>query len=365
MAGNTNDFEARIAHLNAKGTHQETTSSTKRPVRRGVIVSAILGSCALVAVGIAVTIMVPKLNAMTEMISVASATSKPNQEPAMSPIANEVVEPLKVESKPKAQPRIATNIDIGQHAKPVTKTIKPKRVTAKKTEPTKPTKSLTLAHKYFPAAPLGWVVVTPEDSPTKMGSGGSKAEKEKVKRDHAQAVEDGINRVAARWPGGREAMEAHTRYRELKGMISGLPLLRAVIGELTNKSKVIYFDPKSNAYLKAEIQFLPKHQRLGSKDDKASWGTEIVNRLSKRYGSKGVPTQFLEFSGGVAYLDTTSLTRVEFVSMGSNLENYGMVIALNHRTQLEILGQMKPEQIKAFLRGFDFDALEKRAEAMD
>ena len=360
MADNTNDFEARIAHLNEKGTHQETTSSTKRPVRRGVIVSALLGSCALVAVGIAVTIMVPKLNAMTEMVSVASATSKEQ-------IAQQVVEPLKIEDapKPKAQPRIATNIDIGQHAKPVTKSVKPKRVAAKKIEPPKPTKSLTLAHKYFPAAPLGWVAVTPEDSPTKMGSGGSKAEKEKVKRDHAQAVEDGINRVAARWPGGRKAMEAHPRYRDLKGMITSLPLARAVRGELTNKSKVIYFDPKSNGYLKAEIQFLPKHQRLGSKDDKASWGTEIVNRLSKRYGSKGVPTQFLEFSGGVAYLDTTKLTRVEFVSMGSNLENYGMVIALNHRTQLEILGQMKPEQIKAFLRGFDFDALEKRAEAMD
>lgn len=231
-------------------------------------------------------------------------------------------------------------------------------------EPEQMHDDLAAAMTYFPKAPTGWFALTPEVSPTTLGTGTPKAEKEKVGADHRAATEQALAQIASQYPGGSAALEAHPRFRDVKDYVNSQPVLRKFHGKGTHKAKALYIG-QDGSYLKVGLTFVEPADFFGPADNSNIWGDAIVDRLSKKYGSKGIPTSFIGYHGGVAYSDTTSLTEVKQATMGTGPERFDMVLALNHGTQITLYGEISPDHLKRFLRSFDHDALLTRVNQIE
>lgn len=362
-------FEARLARIDNAGyvpirqsmeAQRETPTPTKS---RGAFLG--IAVMAVAAVGIAM-IGLPALNTIKSELAMMEQSFEPpadtpkiqiDERVASPVVATQTATPPKETPRSAAQARLASALEAAQKTT-LSRPSGPKTVKA-------PVQNLTHAKAFMPPAPMGWITVTPEDSPTTMGSGGTQAERDKVGENHKRAIQSALDRIASRYPGGRSAFEQDDRFRDVQTYVSSLPMVRAVHGDQPNKVRFYYFHPRSEAKLKLELRFLTPSKQLGAPDDDPRvWGDAIVNRLSKSYGSKGVPTKYLGFHGGVSYMDSTTLTEVSYATMGSALEGYNMVLALNHGAEVKINGYMKPDHMRRFLHGFDFDALAARVEAM-
>jgi hypothetical protein len=223
--------------------------------------------------------------------------------------------------------------------------------------------NLPSAVTYFPKAMHGWLAITPEINTTIYGTGKTKTEVEQVNTDHKAATERAMAKIASQYPGGAAALKAHPRFKKIRQYVGNLPMFRKFQGERKHKSRAIYI-AQDGSYLKVELEFLAQADLFGPPDSSRLWGDAIVERLSKRYGTKGVPTGFIGYRGGVAHSDRTSLTEIKQATTGSKPERFDMVLALNHGTQITVYGEISPDHMKRFLRSFDHDALLARVAAI-
>ena len=289
----------------------------------------------------------PEISAI-QPASAAPAASQPSKS-ALALSAEERVRIVIEEAKRQAQEQARTTLAAVQR-------------TAR--QPTTLGDDLPLAWTYLPQAPEGWIVVTPEDSPTTFGTGKTQDEKRAVSENHKRDVEAALRRVAARFPGGRDALEAHPNFVRIQDYLSSQPVSRKFRGRRTNKGEVLYVG-NDNSFLKITLHFLPAEQALGPMEDRRAWGDGILAQIDDRFGVKGVPTSFMNFHGGVAYGENSNVTRVTQPSIGSKPEVYDMSLALNYRTAIKIIGLAPPETMKRILRSIDTDLIMNRIELMD
>jgi len=190
------------------------------------------------------------------------------------------------------------------------------------------------------------------------------AEKAIVQANHDTAIDQALLRVAARFPGGQNALETHTAYRTVRSFLQSAPMVRKFHGAQLNKGKLLY-NGRDGRQLKVMLHFLSANDALGGPDESLLWGKTIVETMSAKYGSKGVPTEFMGYRGGVSYMNTAKLTKIDQPRRGSEPHGFNMVLALNHRTQIEIHGTLSPDDMKRFLRSIDQAAVQDRIAMLD
>jgi hypothetical protein len=112
-----------------------------------------------------------------------------------------------------------------------------------------------------------------------------------------------------------------------------------------------------------ELFIRPADRPLGPPDKPKVWAETLSERLSNAPGKAGKPWWFKGFVGAMSVTDDPSVPYFKFKDPGRQIMEHNMVLALNHRTELRIMGEIRPSALKALIQGIDLDALHKRVEA--
>ena len=202
------------------------------------------------------------------------------------------------------------------------------------------------AQAFLPAAPPGWVRVTPADVA-------------------GVTAQEGLNAVAARYPGGDEALRGHpamaalARYLEIESDPASMVALGSPMTEATG----MYLHPEGEAVI-VDLHLLRSDRANGLAEDPASWGDALAHaataeaashEMVQRVTLAGLPAVNVTRPPGASVLERPIVPGTEAPAQ------IRLQVPLSDRAVLRITGLASPIAAEALVAAADRPAISARA----